>query len=74
MVTDSDTGALREYLVQGTTYAPIGAITTAGGQPVTAQELNSESLVRLSEISAICNDAKIVYSEVSFHSLFHASV
>ncbi|GBE82439.1 Calcium-transporting ATPase 1 [Sparassis crispa] len=58
-VIDS-TGALKEYTVEGTTFAPYGSVESAGGKDASA-EPRSEPLQRLAEISAICNDAKIVY-------------
>ncbi|KIJ30306.1 hypothetical protein M422DRAFT_268171, partial [Sphaerobolus stellatus SS14] len=58
----SDTGALQEYIVDGTTYAPEGDIRSVStGQVIKAAP--AEPLIRLAEISAICNDAKVVYSE-----------
>lgn len=59
------TSALREYTVEGTTFSPIGLILTSDGKPAGA-ELQSDAINRLAEISAICNDSKIVYHNVSF--------
>jgi Ca2+ transporting ATPase len=53
----------KEYLVEGTTFAPDGLVTSLDGQEVDA-ELCSEPIQRLAEISAICNDAKIVFNSV----------
>jgi len=53
----------KEYLVEGTTFAPHGLVTSLDGQEVDA-ELRSEPIQRLVEISAICNDAKIVFNSV----------
>ena len=57
----------REYLVEGTTYSPEGAIKSAAGKVLTNSELQTDALLRLAEISAICNDSKIVYNEVGSH-------
>jgi len=61
----------KEYLVEGTTFAPHGLVTSLDGQEVDA-ELRSEPIQRLAEISAICNDAKIVFNPVSGSSLLSA--
>ena len=53
----------KEYLVEGTTFAPYGLVTSLDGQEVDA-ELRSEPVQRLAEICAICNDAKIVFNQV----------
>ena len=53
----------KEYLVEGTTFSPFGSVRSADGKEVSA-ELRSEPLLRLAEISSICNDAKIVYHSV----------
>ena len=50
-------------MVEGTTFAPEGRVFTADGKQATS-ELRSEPIKRLSEIAALCNDAKIVYDEV----------
>ncbi|KAH7889652.1 hypothetical protein F5I97DRAFT_1800705 [Phlebopus sp. FC_14] len=47
-----------EYEVEGTTYSPFGTVKSADGQRAS---LSSDPVRRLAEISAICNDAKIVY-------------
>ncbi|EIW60548.1 calcium-transporting ATPase [Trametes versicolor FP-101664 SS1] len=52
-------GIPREFLVEGTTFAPAGSVRPADGK--TIAEVRSEPLQRLAEISAICNDSKIVY-------------
>ena len=59
----------KEYLVEGTTFAPHGLVTSLDGQEVDA-ELRSEPVQRLAEISAICNDAKIVFNSVRRSALF----
>ncbi|KAI0807202.1 calcium-transporting ATPase [Fomes fomentarius] len=54
-------GTPREFNVEGTTFAPEGSVTPADGK--SSAEVRSEPLLRLAEISAICNDSKIVYNE-----------
>jgi P-type Ca2+ transporter type 2A len=58
-----DVTGIREYNVEGTTFAPHGLVMSADGKEVLA-ELRSEPIHRMAEISAICNDAKIVYNKV----------
>ena len=55
-------GVPQEYLVEGTTFSPNGSVRSADGKAAT--ELRPEPLVRLAEISSVCNDAKIVYHAV----------
>ncbi|TFK64086.1 Ca-transporting ATPase [Pluteus cervinus] len=61
LVIDDKTGAIRQYTVEGTTFSPQGAIHSPNGK-ASASELHSDTIQRLAEISAICNDAKIVYN------------
>ncbi|KAG5635220.1 hypothetical protein H0H81_012010 [Sphagnurus paluster] len=61
VVIDGEAGNIREYKVEGTTYSPLGSITSAGGKQATA-ELKSDPIQRLAEISSICNDSKIIYN------------
>ncbi|KAI0340585.1 calcium-transporting ATPase [Trametopsis cervina] len=49
-------GAPVEYAVEGTTFSPAGSVTPTNGKGA-----STESLLRLAEISSICNDSKIVY-------------
>ncbi|OAX36610.1 calcium ATPase [Rhizopogon vinicolor AM-OR11-026] len=58
VVINAQSGLPEEYAVEGTTYSPHGLITSANGK---AANLQSDPLRRLAEISAICNDAKIVF-------------
>ncbi|KAF9821687.1 hypothetical protein IEO21_00533 [Rhodonia placenta] len=59
-VINGATGAPKEYTVEGTTFAPHGSVRSADGK-VASAELNSKPIQLLAEVSAICNDAKIVY-------------
>lgn len=61
---DPVSGSPTEYTVEGTTFAPTGVISTFKGQALSGPELQTESVVRLAEISALCNDSKVVYNEV----------
>ncbi|KAF8579491.1 calcium ATPase [Ramaria rubella] len=62
-VVDSTSNTPLEYLVEGTTYAPEGAIKSAAfGKILTGPDLRTDALLRLAEISAICNDSRIVYN------------
>ncbi|KAJ7685013.1 Ca-transporting ATPase [Mycena polygramma] len=62
LVIDGRTASPREYTVEGTTFSPHGSVTSADGKEASA-ELRSDAIQRLAEISAVCNDAKIVYNE-----------
>ncbi|GAA5910208.1 calcium-transporting ATPase [Sporobolomyces salmoneus] len=56
-------GGLEEFKVEGTTYAPIGSISSSSGAQLESRELHSTSSIsRLAQISSLCNDAKIAYS------------
>ena len=55
-------GTPREFLVEGTTFAPEGSVIPADDK--SSAEVRSEPLLRLAEISAICNDSKIIYHAV----------
>jgi hypothetical protein len=55
--------SLKEYLVEGTTFAPHGSVTSLDGQGGDC-ELRSEPVQRLAQICAICNDAKVVFNSV----------
>ncbi|KAG8894398.1 hypothetical protein FRC01_012998, partial [Tulasnella sp. 417] len=46
-----------------TTYAPTGPIKSSSGKLVAPEQLFADSVIRLAEISAVCNDAKIVFAE-----------
>ncbi|CAE6515468.1 unnamed protein product [Rhizoctonia solani] len=63
LVIDDVSGTPVEYNVEGTTFAPSGSIYSFKGEVLSPQELQTGPLVRLAEISALCNDARIVYNE-----------
>ncbi|KZV91087.1 calcium ATPase [Exidia glandulosa HHB12029] len=56
----SDQGSIEEYHVEGTTFAPYGAVSSESGKTVGSAAL-PDPILRIAEIGAICNDAKIVY-------------
>ncbi|KAJ7172658.1 hypothetical protein C8R46DRAFT_160090 [Mycena filopes] len=62
LVIDGATAKPREYTVEGTTFSPYGSVTSADGKEAAA-ELKADAIQRLAEISAVCNDSKIVYNE-----------
>lgn len=64
-MANEDFGSLRTYNVEGTTYAPTGLITDVHSNQVHTRILHSSAITRLAEISAICNDATVVYNSVS---------
>ncbi|THH05080.1 hypothetical protein EW145_g5060 [Phellinidium pouzarii] len=51
---------VRDYSVEGTTYAPEGQIKSVDGKNASS-EPHTEPFQRLAEISALCNDAKVVF-------------
>ncbi|SGY75586.1 BQ5605_C005g03433 [Microbotryum silenes-dioicae] len=58
-----DAGAAKELSVEGSTFAPVGNVSTDDGATVTLELLKTSSLTRLAEISALCSDAKVAYNE-----------
>lgn len=58
-------GGFAEYNVGGTTFAPIGSITTLDGAHADKTRVRTKAVDKLVEISAICNDAKIAYNAES---------
>ncbi|CCL98946.1 uncharacterized protein FIBRA_00954 [Fibroporia radiculosa] len=59
-VIDGGVETPREYVVEGTTFAPHGLVKSADGKNASA-ELRSKPIELMAEISAICNDSKVVY-------------
>ncbi|KZO95232.1 Ca-transporting ATPase [Calocera viscosa TUFC12733] len=51
------------YVVDGTTYAPTGAVTRADGALIEESIFASGAFTKLSEISSLCNEARVVYHE-----------
>lgn len=61
-LTASSSSALAEYKVGGTTFAPIGDVTTVDGKAAPKETVRTSSVDKLVEICAVCNDAKIAYN------------
>ncbi len=57
---------LNEYSVEGTSFAPKGAITSVDGKPVLGN-LNAagSSVQALAEVCSVCNDSNIAYDSAS---------
>ncbi|BGP53665.1 hypothetical protein JCM8202_003566 [Rhodotorula sphaerocarpa] len=53
---------LKQYQVEGTTYAPTGHILDSDGTRATPTSLDNPTVARLVQIAALCNDAKVAYS------------
>lgn len=56
-----DGSSFAEYNVGGTTFAPIGDVTTLDGKHAEKSKVRTAPVNKLVEICAICNDAKISY-------------
>ncbi|KAL9934297.1 hypothetical protein V8E36_006753 [Tilletia maclaganii] len=56
----SDGKTFDEYSVEGTTFAPFGAITSASGKPASKLNQPGTPINALVEVCAICNDAAVV--------------
>ncbi|KAK0553794.1 hypothetical protein OC846_000442 [Tilletia horrida] len=53
---------LEEYAVEGTTFAPHGAVSTALGKPVGKPNKAGSAIHALAEICALCNDSAVEYN------------
>lgn len=64
----SSARSLDEFNVEGTSFSPVGAISTVDGKMV--RDLNQEgsAINALVEVCAVCNDAKISADESGVHS------
>lgn len=67
-LTVADLSSFAEYAVGGTTFAPVGSITTLDGKYAETRTVRTAPVDKLVEICAICNDAKIAYNSVSLGS------
>lgn len=63
-LTVADASSLAEYLVGGTTFAPIGDVTTLDGHHAEKRAVRTAPVNKLVEICAVCNDAKIAFNSV----------
>lgn len=61
-LTVSGPTSFAEYNVGGTTFAPIGAVTTLDGKHAERSTVRTAPVDKLVEICAVCNDAKIGYN------------
>ena len=64
-LTVAGPSAFAEYLVGGTTFAPLGNVTTLDGRHAEKRAVRTAPVNKLVEICAVCNDAKIAYNAVS---------
>lgn len=64
-LTVSGPSSFAEYNVGGTTFAPIGDVTTLDGKHAEKRHVRTAPVDKLVEICAVCNDAKIAYNSVS---------
>lgn len=62
-LTVDDGKNIQEYAVGGSTFAPIGEVTTLGGKPTVKRDIRTAPMDRLVEICALANDAQIAYNE-----------
>jgi P-type Ca2+ transporter type 2A len=62
-LNDSGTD-LEELDVEGTTFAPTGAIK-ANGKPIQDITKKSSTVLQMAEVAALCNDAHLAYDEKS---------
>lgn len=63
-LTVGEGSSFAEYKVGGTTFAPIGSITTLDGKHAEKSRVRTAPVNKLVEICAVCNDAKISYNAV----------
>ncbi|EJU05708.1 calcium-transporting ATPase [Dacryopinax primogenitus] len=54
-----------QYVVEGTTYAPVGSIARADGVIIEKSVFTTDAFSKLSTISSLCNEATVVYHEAS---------
>ena len=59
-VNDGGSG-LEELTVEGTSFAPEGAITTSAGQTLQNAAVSSSTIAQIAEVAALCNDARLAY-------------
>ncbi|RUP49158.1 SERCA-type calcium-translocating P-type ATPase [Jimgerdemannia flammicorona] len=65
LTVDTASAGLREYHVDGSTYAPIGQITTPDGKVVEGLPTNNAVINELALICSVCNDSRISYDEAN---------
>ncbi|KAG9540138.1 calcium ATPase, partial [Aureobasidium melanogenum] len=52
---------LEELTVEGTSFAPEGAITTSNGETLENAAASSSTIAQIAEVAALCNDARLSY-------------
>lgn len=52
---------LEELTVEGTSFAPEGAITTSTGETLENAAASSSTIAQIAEVAALCNDARLSY-------------
>jgi len=52
---------LEEFTVEGTSFAPEGAITTSTGETLENAAASSSTIAQIAEVAALCNDARLSY-------------
>lgn len=60
-----DAKDLEELTVEGTTFSPRGDIKTADGKTVTDLAQSSSTIRQMTEVAALCNDARLAYDSLS---------
>ncbi|KAM0755315.1 calcium-transporting ATPase [Meredithblackwellia eburnea MCA 4105] len=56
-------GETQEFQVEGTTFAPTGAILSESGATVDPTALTAPAISQLAEVCSLCNDAEIAFKE-----------
>ncbi|KAH8553313.1 SERCA-type calcium-translocating P-type ATPase [Umbelopsis sp. PMI_123] len=65
LLVSSNNGDLHEYMVDGSSYEPVGAIRSPDGKEHTNLLATNGSLYDLAQICSCCNYAKIAYDEAT---------
>ncbi|KAI9290256.1 SERCA-type calcium-translocating P-type ATPase [Umbelopsis sp. AD052] len=65
LLVNGQNGDLSEYMVEGSTYEPIGAIRSADGKEHTNLPATNGALYDLAQICSCCNYSKIAYDEAT---------
>ncbi|EPE09431.1 calcium p-type atpase [Ophiostoma piceae UAMH 11346] len=56
---------LEELTVEGTTFSPRGSIKTASGNEIADLAQTSSTVRQMTEVAALCNDARLEYDSIS---------
>ncbi|CAG8539049.1 4669_t:CDS:10 [Paraglomus brasilianum] len=71
VIVENDRAKLEEFYVNGTSYAPVGDITTPDGKILSSLPATKPTINELAQICALCNDARILCEE---GSLIHQNI